>query len=85
MFAPIDEDESPRKAHWNEMMGGQRIRMIIHDMSNLPLDEPGEPEFIRATFSKYYGGNCGKGGILTQLCCWEGTLELFTGGIGDSD
>ena len=85
MFVSIDEDESLRKSHWNEKMGGKRIRMIMHDMTDVPIDQPGDSELNRATFSKYYGGNCGKGGIFTQLCGWEGTLELFTGGIGDSE
>ena len=67
-FVSIDEDESLRKSHWNEKMSGKRIRMIMHDMTDVPIDQPGDSELNRATFSKYYGGNCGKGGIFTQLC-----------------
>ncbi len=85
-FASLEEDEDLRKDHWNEMIDGdKRVRLIMHDMSNIPLPQPSEPEFNRATYSKYYGGNCAKGGIFTQLCGWEGTLELFTGSIGDSE
>ena len=39
----------------------------------------------KALWSKYYEGPCGKGGIFTQLCGWEGTHELYTGNIGDSE
>ena len=52
--------------------------MIMHDMTDVPLPHPSDAELNRATYSKYYGGNCGKGGIFTQPCGWEGTLELFT-------
>ena len=31
------------------MMGGRKIRMIMHDMSNLPIDEPGGTELNRST------------------------------------
>ena len=36
-------------------------------------------------WNQYYKGPYGKGAIFTQLCGWEGTHELFTGNIGDSD
>ena len=85
-FASLEEDEDLRKNHWDEMISGKsRVRIIMHDMSDVPLVQPSDAEFNRATYSKYYGGNCAKGGIFTQLCGWQGTLELFTGSIGDSD
>ena len=68
MFASIDEDESLRKGYQNEMMGGWRIIMIMHDMNNLHIDQPGGTELNRAIVSQYYSGNYGKGGIFTQLC-----------------
>ena len=57
----------------------------MHDMTNVPLMQPSDAELNRALWNAYYGGCCGKGGIFTQMCGWEGTLELFTGAIGDSD
>ena len=83
----LEEDEDLRKEHWNSMIDdtNERIRIIMHDMTDVPLPKPSDGELNRATYSKYYGGNCGKGGIFTQLCGWEGVLELFTGAISDSD
>ena len=67
-------------------MGAQKNgRFIMHDMTNVPLMQPSDAELNRALWNAYYGGCCGKGGIFTQMCGWEGTLELFTGAIGDSD
>jgi len=83
--ASLREDEDLRKASWNEMFKDLRVRMIMHDMTDVPLPHPSDAELNRATYSKYYGGNCGEGGIFTQPCGWEGTLELFTGSVGDSD
>jgi len=55
-----------------------RVRMIMHDMTGVPLPHSSDAELInRATYNKYYGGNCGKGGIFTRPCGWEGTLELI--------
>ena len=84
-YATIDEDEALRKDSWNKVIKDTRARLIMHDMSNVPMDSPSATELNRATFSEYYGGNCGKGGIFTQLCGWEGALEMYTGSIGDSD
>jgi hypothetical protein len=84
-YASLREDEDLRKASWNAMFKDVRVRMIMHDMTDVPLPHPSDAELNRATYSKYYGGNCGKGGIFTQPCGWEGTLELFTGSVGDSD
>ena len=63
----------------------KRFRIIMHDMSDFALPEPSDGDLNKALWSKYYGGPCGKGGIFTQLCGWEGTHELFTGNIGDSE
>ena len=42
----------------------------------------GDSEIIKAY--AYYCGNCGKVGIFTQPCGWEGTFELWNRSIGDS-
>ena len=85
-FATIEGYAKLRQKHWNQMIEGDLLfRLIMHDMTNVPLDQPSDSETNRVTYSKYYNGNCGKGSIFTQLCGWDGTLELYTGGIGDSD
>ena len=86
LFASIVEDEMIRKSHWKSMLKeGQRVRMIMHDMTNVPLTQPSDAELNRSLWNQYYNQCCGKGGIFTQLCGWEGTLELFVGNTGDSD
>jgi hypothetical protein len=86
LFASLDEDKALRKPHWNEMFQKhENSRVIMHDMTNVPLMQPSDGEGNRALWNAYYNGCCGKGGIFTQLCGWEGTLELYTGGVGDSD
>ena len=87
-YATLEEDEALRKEHWNKMLrrnGGERRRIIMHDMSNFPLENPENAELNRALFNQYYSGCCGKGGMFTQMCGWEGTHDLFTGAIGDSE
>ena len=56
----------------------------MHDMTNVPLMKSADPEIQRSTHNRYYNMNCAKGGIFTQTCGWEGTLELFAGHIEDS-
>ena len=88
MYASLDEDEALRSKHWNDMLrrsGNIRRRIVMHDMSDFPLDNPEDAELNRALFSLYYGGSCGKGGIFTQFCGWQGTYDLFTGAVGDSE
>lgn len=81
-YVSLEEDEKFRKDTWNDFKGKQ---IIMHDMSNIPINAPSDAELNRATFNPYYGMPFGKGGIFTQLCGWQGTLEVYTGGIGDSD
>jgi hypothetical protein len=42
-----------------------------------------DSEMQRATWSKYYSGCVGKGGVACQLCGWTVTIELCTGAIDD--
>lgn len=44
-----------------------------------------DADLQRMTYSQYYGENCFKGSIFTQLCGWHGTVSLWTGGISDSE
>ena len=86
IYASLLEDETLRKQHWNEMIPeNKRLRMIMHDMTNVPLTQPSEAEVNRSLWNTYYHHCCAKGGVFTQLCGWEGTLELFVGGVGDSE
>ena len=87
-YATLEEDEALRNKQWDELLNehkDKRIRLVMHDMSDMPLNGAADAEFDRALYSSYYGGPCAKGGIFTQLCGWEGTYELFTGSVGDSD
>jgi len=84
-YASLEEDRVFRNPDtWAEILS-EDVRLVMHDMPNLPIDQPSDAEFNRATHNSYYGGPCGKGGIFTQPCGWEGALELWTGSIGDSD
>ena len=88
IYASLEEDEKLRKSQWNDMVkrnGCKRLRLIMHDMSYLSLDNPTDAELNMALYNDYYNGCCGKGGIFSQPCGWEGTHELFSGGVGDSD
>ena len=85
MFASHHEDKTLRKDYWENMFeGGNDCRVIMHDMTDVPLSQPSEGELNRSLWNSYCNGCCGKGGIFTQLCGWEGTIELFSGGVGDS-
>ena len=87
-YATFEEDEALRNKRWDELLNqhkDKRIRLVMHDMSDMPMNRAADAELNRALYSSYYGGPCAKGGIFTQLCGWEGTYELFTGSVGDSD
>jgi hypothetical protein len=44
-----------------------------------------DTEAQRNTYSLYYDGNVGKGGVFLQPCGWMGTHELFMGAISDTE
>jgi len=56
----------------------------MHDNTNVPLMRPSDPDLQRATYSSYYAGCVGKGGVSLQLCGWTRTWPLATGAIDDS-
>ena len=86
LYVSLNEDERLRSAQWNEIiLVDKNTRLIMHDMSDVPLCTPEDAELNRALYNSYYGGCCAKGGIFTQPCGWEGCLELFTGSVGDSE
>jgi hypothetical protein len=86
LFATHKEDVEFRKVGWNEYFPPDKgERIIQHDNTDaLRLMKPTNPELQRATWSKYYSGCVGKGGISLQLCGWTINLELCTGAIDDS-
>ena len=60
-------------------------RPLFWDNTKVVLHEPSDGLLQRITFSAYYKGNVGKGGIFVQLCGWLGTHELYPGAISDTD
>ena len=86
-FASLTEDELLRSEKWNDIISStqKRVRIIMHDMTNIPLPQPADADMNSATWNTYYNMCCAKGGVFTQLCGWEGTLELYIDATGDSD
>ncbi len=86
LYATHEEDVQLRKESWNEIFTIlKRERIVMHDNTDAArLMKASDPEMQRATWSKYYSGCVGKGGIACQLCGWTETLELCTGAIDDS-
>jgi hypothetical protein len=86
LYATHKEDVMLRKEAWNEIFAiieGDRI--VMHDNTDAArLMKSSDSEMQRATWSKYYSGCVGKGGIACQLCGWTVTLELCTGAIDDT-
>ena len=72
-----------RDPKWNERYQGKRV--VFWDNTGIQLHKPSDAFLQRITFSAYYAGNVGKGGIFIQLCGWLGTHELYPGAISDSD
>ena len=87
MYATVDEDISlMKKETSNEWLPeNKRLRIYMHDNTNVPLAKPSDPDLQRALFSEYYASCCGKGRVVLQQCGWRRTLPLCTGGIGDQD
>jgi hypothetical protein len=44
-----------------------------------------DAEAQRNTYSLYYGGNVGKGGVYIQPCGWMGTHDLWMGSVSDTE
>jgi hypothetical protein len=55
------------------------------DMTGIPAYQFAGAQVQRHTYSKYYAGNCFKGGIMTQLCGWIGVHDLWGGNVSDSN
>lgn len=72
-----------RKSKWKEKWGGQRP--VCWDMTNIVAYEFTDSNLQKMTYSSYYGQNCFKGGVFTQFCGWQGTADLWTGAVSDTD
>ena len=85
MFASFTEDTTIRNRNpkWEKKYTG--MRPVMWDMTNVPAYSFTDADLQRISYSQYYGENCFKGGIFTQLCGWQGVADLWTGAVSDSD
>ena len=82
-FATYDEDRLFRnKDKWNAY---DNQRVVMYDNTNIQLRQPSCANCQRRTYSKYYGGNVGKGAVFIQPCGWMGNNELWQGAVSDSE
>ena len=82
-YATFVEDALLRKEKWNVKYKG--LRPVMWDMTNISAYEFTDADLQRLTYNQYYGENCFKGGIHTQLCGWHGVEDLWLGAVSDSD
>ena len=54
------------------------------DMTNISVYEFTDADLQCLTYKHYYGKNCFKGGIHSQLC-WHGVEDLWLGDVSDSN
>ncbi len=83
VYASYKEDIEIRKDKWNLKYPNERI--VMWDMTDVKAYGFSDADLQRLTYSKYYNGNCFKGGVFTQLCGWIGTGDLWPGAVSDSD
>ena len=55
------------------------------DMRNVLAYTFTDADLQRISYSQNYGENCLKGGGFTQLCGWQGVVNIWTGSVSDSD
>lgn len=83
-YVSHEEDVLFRKDHWNVKYRNKRV--VFWDNTDVPFGfKPSSAENQRITYSKYYNGNCAKGGVFIQLCGWLGVSSLWVGNISDSE
>jgi hypothetical protein len=75
-YAMHEEDKKIRAEHWNEHFN-EKIWVMMHDNTNVPLPAPSDAALNRVTYLDYYGECCAKGGAALQLCGWIRALEIF--------
>ena len=79
LYASLGEDIALRSNKWLGKYVGQLP--IFHDNTGLLFPTPSDSYMQRLTYSSYYAGNVGKGGVFIQLCGWLGIFELYPGAI----
>ena len=85
MYATHEEDIAFRNPYWDKTFDPRDDpRIIMHDATNLPYQNPSNASQGRSMLSDYYGMACAKGGVSNQLCGWIRGIPLFTGRITDS-
>jgi hypothetical protein len=83
-YVTYNEDLVLRQSKWDQHFSTKRL--IMWDNTNVPLCfMPTDAEAQRNTYSQYYGGNVGKGGVFIQPCGWMGTHELWMGALSDTE
>ena len=83
MFASFDEDKKLRKEKWNSRYYG--MRPVMWDMTNVSAIAFTSAHWQSLTYSSYYNENCFKSGVYCQSCGYMGVVDLWTGGVSDSD
>ena len=85
MYATHEEDIAFRNPYWDKTFDPRDDpRIIMHDATNLPYQNPSGASQQRSVWSDFYGMPCAKGGVSNQLCGWIRAIPLFTGRITDS-
>lgn len=62
----------------------KKFRPVMHDVSNSRPMKPSDPALQSALWNDCHHGCVAKGGMFVQPCGWEGTFELWAGGVDDS-
>jgi len=83
MFASFEEDKALQKKKWTSRYDG--MRPVMWDMTNISAYAFSNADWQRLTYSSYYNENCFKSGVFCQPCGWMGVVDLWTGGVSDSD
>jgi hypothetical protein len=81
-YCSYKEDEMNRQKEKWSSYNGQRV--IMFDNTKINIRQPTDAEAQRSTYSVYYAGNVGKGAVFIQPCGWQGSYELWTGGVSDT-
>ena len=82
-YASYEEDKKFRDSEkWDAKYDG--LRIIFHDMTNIPAYAFSDADFNRMTYSVYYAMNCFKGGVGNQLCGWNVVGDLWPGAVSDT-
>ena len=73
-----------RNEKWNDKCDGKRVTMWDNTNINLKFKLTAS-HVQRSTLSTYYGSNCAKGGGRKHLCAQQRGVDLWTGGVNDTE